>query len=138
MGSSAPAGNAREADPSHDDRPDGTDGSDLTVADAAKLAVTAYQVNERKSLTDGLGRIKHLIAYFVAMKLSQITTATMKAYIKHRRSEERIVSRERTILTLKSATDIRSPRVEKREQTSANRWHVETRSTLQHKSTGSS
>jgi hypothetical protein len=30
-------------------------------------------------------------------------------------------------LTLKSATDIRSPRVEKREQTSANRWHVEVR-----------
>ena len=31
------------------------------------------------------------------------------------------------VLTLKSATDIRSPRVEKREQTSANRWHVEVR-----------
>src|SRR4029450_11423179 len=32
-------------------------------------------------------------------------------------------------LTLKSASDIRSPRVEKREQTSANRWHVEVRLT---------
>jgi integrase len=32
------------------------------------------------------------------MKLSQVTTATIKAYIKHRRSEERIVSRERTVL----------------------------------------
>ena len=31
------------------------------------------------------------------------------------------------ILTLKSAKDIRSPRVEKREQVSANRWHVEIR-----------
>jgi Domain of unknown function (DUF5655) len=31
------------------------------------------------------------------------------------------------ILTLKSAKDIRSPRVAKREQTSANRWHVEIR-----------
>jgi hypothetical protein len=31
------------------------------------------------------------------------------------------------ILTLKSATDIRSPRIEKREQTSANRWHLEVR-----------
>jgi hypothetical protein len=29
------------------------------------------------------------------------------------------------ILTLKSKTDIRSPRVGKREQTSANRWHLE-------------
>ena len=35
--------------------------------------------------------------------------------------------RSSLILTLKSATDIRSPRVEKREQTSANRWHVEVR-----------
>ena len=31
------------------------------------------------------------------------------------------------VLTLKSATDIRSPRIGKREQTSANRWHVEVR-----------
>ena len=31
------------------------------------------------------------------------------------------------ILTLKSATDIRSPRIENREQASANRWHVEIR-----------
>lgn len=33
------------------------------------------------------------------------------------------------ILTLKSATDIRSPRIHKREQTSANRWHLEVRLT---------
>jgi len=33
------------------------------------------------------------------------------------------------ILTLKSAKDIRSPRVEKREQTSAHRWHVDVRLT---------
>ena len=31
------------------------------------------------------------------------------------------------ILTLKSAKDIRSPRVERREQTSSNRWHLELR-----------
>ena len=35
--------------------------------------------------------------------------------------------RSSLILTLKSATDIRSPRVEKREQTSSNRWHLEIR-----------
>ena len=35
--------------------------------------------------------------------------------------------RSSLILTLKSATDIRSPRIEKREQTSTNRWHVEVR-----------
>src|SRR5438477_63336 len=34
------------------------------------------------------------------MKLSEVTTATIKAYIKHRRAEERVVSRERTILNL--------------------------------------
>lgn len=31
------------------------------------------------------------------------------------------------ILTLKSATDLRSPRISKREQASANRWHLEVR-----------
>src|SRR6185369_2420892 len=31
------------------------------------------------------------------------------------------------ILTLKSASDIRSPRINRREQASANRWHVEIR-----------
>lgn len=35
--------------------------------------------------------------------------------------------REALILTLKSATDLRSPRIAKREQTSANRWHVAVR-----------
>jgi hypothetical protein len=35
--------------------------------------------------------------------------------------------RSSLVLTLKSATDIRSPRIAKREQTSANRWHVEVR-----------
>ena len=31
------------------------------------------------------------------------------------------------ILTLKSATDLRSPRIAKREQASAHRWHLEVR-----------
>jgi len=35
--------------------------------------------------------------------------------------------RSSLILTLKSAKNIRSPRIEKREQTSAHRWHVEVR-----------
>jgi hypothetical protein len=35
--------------------------------------------------------------------------------------------RSSLILTLKSAKDIRSPRIEKREQTSAHRWHVAVR-----------
>jgi len=35
--------------------------------------------------------------------------------------------RSSLILTLKSARDIRSPRIDKREQTSAHRWHVEVR-----------
>ena len=37
--------------------------------------------------------------------------------------------RSSLILTLKSAKDIRSPRIEKREHVSANRWHVEIRLT---------
>ena len=35
--------------------------------------------------------------------------------------------RSSLILTLKSAKDIRSPRIDKREQTSAHRWHLEVR-----------
>ena len=35
--------------------------------------------------------------------------------------------RSALILTLKSAKDIRSPRIAKREQTSAHRWHVDIR-----------
>ncbi len=35
--------------------------------------------------------------------------------------------KEWIILTVKSATDIDSPRVHKREQASANRWHLEVR-----------
>lgn len=37
------------------------------------------------------------------------------------------IRRSSLILTLKSSKDIRSPRIEKREQVSANRWHVEIR-----------
>jgi hypothetical protein len=37
--------------------------------------------------------------------------------------------RSSLILTLKSAKDIRSPRIEKREQVSAHRWHIEIRLT---------
>ena len=35
--------------------------------------------------------------------------------------------RSSLIITLKSASDIRNPRIEKREQTSAHRWHLEVR-----------
>ena len=35
--------------------------------------------------------------------------------------------RSSLLLTLKSATDIANPRIQKREQTSANRWHLEVR-----------
>ena len=35
--------------------------------------------------------------------------------------------RNALILTIKSATDIKSPRIFKREQASANRWHLEVR-----------
>lgn len=35
--------------------------------------------------------------------------------------------RSSLVLTTKSATDVRSPRIEKRERTSANRWHIEVR-----------
>ena len=40
-----------------------------------------------------------------------------------------VTRRDAVILTLKSASDIRSPRVIKREQVSANRWHLEVRLT---------
>jgi hypothetical protein len=37
------------------------------------------------------------------------------------------IRRSSLILTIKSASDIRHPRIAKREQTSANRWHLEVR-----------
>jgi molybdate-binding protein len=37
------------------------------------------------------------------------------------------IRKDALLLTIKSATDIRSPRIVKREQTSANRWHLEIR-----------
>jgi hypothetical protein len=37
--------------------------------------------------------------------------------------------RDGLVLTLKSPSDIRSPRIGKREQTSANRWHLEVKLT---------
>lgn len=37
--------------------------------------------------------------------------------------------RDAIVLTLKSASDIRSPRIIKREQTSASRWHLEVKLT---------
>ena len=40
-----------------------------------------------------------------------------------------VTRRSALILTLKSSKDIRSPRIEKREQVSAHRWHVEIRLT---------
>jgi hypothetical protein len=71
----------------------------LPFDDAVKLILTDFDVNEKNSLTDMLGRIKHLTAHFGGVKLSQITTGAIEAYIKHRRAEERIVSRERTTVT---------------------------------------
>ena len=43
-------------------------------------------------------------------------------YFAHRRHRK-----DALILTLKSASDIRSPRIVKREQASAHRWHLEVR-----------
>jgi len=40
-----------------------------------------------------------------------------------------VTRRAALVLTLKSATDIRSPRVTKRQHTSAGRWHLEVRLT---------
>ena len=47
--------------------------------------------------------------------------------VRHRAFAGVATRRSSLVLTLKSASDIRSPRIEKREQTSANRWHVEVR-----------
>ena len=40
-----------------------------------------------------------------------------------------VTKKDAVILTLKSASDIRSPRIIRREQASANRWHLEVRLT---------
>ena len=66
----------------------------------------------------------------VARKLGPVNEEAKKTSIhlvRHTAFASVATRRSSLILTLKSATDIRSPRVEKREQASANRWHVEVR-----------
>jgi len=66
----------------------------------------------------------------VARTLGPVTEEAKKTSIhlvRHAAFAGVATRRSSLILTLKSATDINSPRIEKREQTSANRWHVEVR-----------
>lgn len=66
----------------------------------------------------------------VARTLGPVTEEAKKTSIhlvRHTAFAGVATRRSALILTLKSATDIRSPRIEKREQTSANRWHLEVR-----------
>jgi integrase len=62
------------------------------------MVVADYEANEQSSLNDARGRIKHLTPFFTGMKLAEITTARIRAYQQRRLAEERIVSRERTVL----------------------------------------
>jgi hypothetical protein len=66
----------------------------------------------------------------VARTLGPVTEEAKKTSIhlvRHTAFAGVATRRSSLILTLKSATDIRSPRIEKREQVSANRWHLELR-----------
>ena len=66
----------------------------------------------------------------VARTLGPVTEEAKKTSIhlvRHAAFAGVATRRSSLILTLKSATDIRNPRIEKREQTSANRWHLEVR-----------
>jgi hypothetical protein len=66
----------------------------------------------------------------VARTLGPVTEEAKKTSIhlvRHTAFAGVATRRSSLILTLKSATDIRSPRIEKREQVSANRWHLEVR-----------
>src|SRR4026207_532359 len=68
----------------------------------------------------------------VARTLGPVTEEAKKTSIhlvRHTAFAGVATRRSSLVLTLKSAGDIRSPRVERREQTSANRWHVEVRLT---------
>lgn len=63
----------------------------------------------------------------VARSLGPVTEEAKKTSIhlvRHAAFAGVAARRSSLILTLKAATDIRSPRIEKREQTSANRWHI--------------
>lgn len=66
----------------------------------------------------------------VARTLGPVTEEAKKTsihLIRHTAFAGVATRRSSLILTLKSAKDIRSPRIEKREQASANRWHLEVR-----------
>jgi hypothetical protein len=65
-----------------------------------------------------------------ARALGPVTEEAKKTsiHLVRRRAFAGVATRRASLLlTLKSATDIRSPRIKKREQTSRNRWHVEIR-----------
>jgi len=66
----------------------------------------------------------------VARTLGPVTEEAKKTSIhlvRHTAFAGVATRRSSLILTLKSAKDIRSPRIEQREQASANRWHLEVR-----------
>ena len=66
----------------------------------------------------------------VARMLGPVTEEAKKTSIhlvRHAAFAGVATRRSSLILTLKSATDISSPRIEKREQASTNRWHLEVR-----------
>jgi len=70
----------------------------ISFKDAVKNLITDYEINKKKSLQTVRLRLKHLTPFFESKNLSEITTAEMRRYIKHRSAEEIVVRKARVVM----------------------------------------
>jgi hypothetical protein len=97
---------------------------------AVSVRIGRVRVDSHFAKTDPTVRATYQRLIDVARALGPVTEDPKKTSIhlvRHTAFAGVATRRSSLILTLKSASDIRSPRIQKREQTSANRWHFEVR-----------
>jgi hypothetical protein len=102
----------------------------LSAAEVIQLESARMSVASHFAGKDSTVRATYQRLIDVARTLGPVTEEAKKTSIhlvRHTAFAGVATRRSSLILTMKSATDVRSPRIEKREQTSANRWHIEVR-----------
>lgn len=93
--------------------------------DIAANSVAQHFVDRSQAVKATYARLLAVVGQFGAFSEDPKKTSI---HLNRRTAFAGVATRkEWIILTVKSATDIDSPRVHKREQASANRWHLEVR-----------
>jgi hypothetical protein len=106
------------------------DGASLSAAAIIQLESARMSLASHFAGKDPTVRATYQRLVSVARRLGPVTEEAKKTsiHLVHNAAFAGVATRRSLlILTLKSATDIRSPRIERREQASANRWHLEVR-----------